>query len=371
MFVKNFLLAFAIVCIALSCKKTIKSSDTQAETVSTVLNLNNQEVNIDSINGFVEMKMDEMQIPGVSYAIINDAKLVYHSVRGYADKEEKKAVTNETIFEGASLSKPVFAYLTMFLVEDGLLDLDKPLYKYLEYPDIAYDDRYKEITARMVLAHNSGFPNWRTDYEDNKLFLQFDPGTNFNYSGEGYQYLAKVLEKLLMIEYRGLESYYQEKVAKPLQMNVTKFIQDESNLGNKAEPYKEGGKIPKGEIQAEFGAAYGIHSQAEDFSNWLIALMENRGLSDSSYEELFKDQFIIPEDSPYRQEGVTAWTLGFAKAEIGGNTLFGHGGNNPGYTSLFLIDKTKKWGLVIFTNANQVSEFGIQLFLYMNENVGP
>ena len=220
----------------------------------------------------------------------------------------------------------------------------------------------------MVLSHNSGLPNWRTDYEDNKLFLQFDPGTDFNYSGEGYQYLAKVIEKLLGTDYKGLESYYQEKLAVPLRMNVTKFIQDESNLRNKAEPYKNGEKIPKGEIQAEFGAAYGIHSEAGDFSKWLIALLEREGLSDSSYDALFKDQFIIPEGSPYREEGVTAWTLGFAKAEIGGNTIYGHGGNNPGYTSLFLIDRTKKWGLVVFTNANQVSEFGIQLFMYLNRD---
>ncbi len=367
MIFKKWYIPLVIVCITLSCKNTTKSDGGTTKPISTVLNLNNQKVRIDSINSFVERKMVEMQIPGVSYAIINDAKLVYHDVKGYANKEEKISVTKQTIFEGASLAKPLFAYLTMFLVEDGKLDLDVPLYKYLEYPDIAHDERYKKITARMVLAHSTGLPNWRTDFDDNKLFLQFNPGTNFNYSGEGYQYLAKVLEKLLMTDYRGLESFYQKKVAIPLQMNVTKFIQDESNLKNKAEPYKNDEKISKGEIQAEFGAAYGIHSEAEDFSRWLIALMENKGLSNSSYEELFKDQFIIPEDSPYKKEGVSAWTLGFAKAEIGGNTLFGHGGNNPGYTSLFLIDKTKKWGIVLFTNANQVSDFGIQLFLYMNE----
>ena len=365
---RNWILYFAIVFITLSCKDHTNTESASTTARSAILNLNNQKITIDSINEFVESKMAEMQIPGVSIAIINDANVVYHDIKGFADKEVSKPVTSQTIFEGASLSKPLFAYLTMFLVEDGLLDLDKPLYTYLEFPDIAHDERYKKITARMVLAHNTGLPNWRTDFEDNKLFIQFDPGTNFNYSGEGYQYLANVLEHLLATDYRGLEAYYQKKVAVPLQMNITKFIQDESNLMNTAEPYKEGEKIPKGEVQAEFGAAYGIHSEAKDFSKWLIALMENKGLSDSSFEELFKDQFIIPEDSPYRQEGVAAWTLGFAKAEIGGNTLFGHGGNNPGYTSLFLIDKTKKWGIVVFTNANQVSDFGIQLFLYINEN---
>ena len=360
-------ISLLIICFTSSCRDSSKNDTESTESITTILNLNDQEIEIDSINSFVEQKMAELQIPGVSYAIINDAKVVYHDVKGYADKEAKTAVTEKTIFEGASLSKPLFAYLTMFMVEDGLLDLDKPLYQYLENPDIAYDERYKEITARMVLSHCTGLPNWRTDFEDNKLFLKFDPGTDFNYSGEGYQYLALVLEKLLNTDYRGLESFYQNKIAIPLQMDVTKFIQDDSNLNAKAEPYKQGEKIPKADIQEEFGAAYGIHSEAKDFSKWLIALMENKGLTGSSYEELFKDQFIIPEGSPYREEGVTAWTLGFAKAEIGANTLFGHGGNNPGYTSLFLIDTSKKWGMVLFTNANQVSEFGIQMFLYINE----
>lgn len=368
MILKKWCILLMIICATLSCKKKTETGGAKTESTTTILNLMDQEVKIDSIDSFVERKMEELQIPGVSYAIINDAQIAYHDVKGLADKEENIPATKQTIFEGASLSKPLFAFLTMFLVEDGLLDLDEPLYKYLENPDIAYDDRYKKITARMVLSHNSGFPNWRTDFEDSKLFLKFDPGTDFNYSGEGYQYLAKVLEKLLKTDYKGLESYYQKKIALPLQMDVTKFIQDESNLRNTAEPYKKGEKISKGEVQAEFGAAYGIHSEAKDFSKWLIALMENKALSGSSYEELFKDQFIIPEGSPYREEGVTAWTLGFAKAEIGENTLFGHGGNNPGYTSLFLIDKTKKWGIVLFTNADQVSEFGIQLFLYINEN---
>ncbi len=367
MVLNRWYIPLLLICCVLSCKETPKTESGSTESISTILNLNNQEIEIDSINSFVEQKMAEMQIPGVSYAIINDAKVVYHDVKGYADKEAKTAVTEKTIFEGASLSKPLFAYLTMFLVEDGLLDLDKPLYQYLENPDIAYDERYKEITARMVLSHCTGLPNWRTDFEDNKLFLKFDPGTDFNYSGEGYKYLALVVEKLLNTDYKGLESFYQKKIAIPLQMDVTKFIQDESNLNSKAEPYKNGEKIPEAEIVEEFGSAYGIHSEAEDFSKWLIALMENKGLSNSSYEELFRDQFIIPEDSPYREEGVAAWTLGFAKAEIGENTLYGHGGNNPGYTSLFLIDKSKKWGMVLFTNANQVSDFGIQLFLYINE----
>jgi CubicO group peptidase (beta-lactamase class C family) len=69
-------------------------------------------------------------------------------------------VNDQTLFEAASVSKPIFAYFVMRMVEKGLLNLDTPLYKYLPYPDIEHDDRYKLITARMVLNHTTGFPNW-------------------------------------------------------------------------------------------------------------------------------------------------------------------------------------------------------------------
>lgn len=101
-----------------------------------------------------------MNIPGLSLAIINDGQVVYHMVRGYADIKKKSLVDDRTIFEWASLSKPLFAYMVMFLVEDGKLDLDKPLHEYVDYHYHGIDkedDRYKQITARMVLLHTTGF----------------------------------------------------------------------------------------------------------------------------------------------------------------------------------------------------------------------
>jgi len=154
------------------------------------------DVPTDSINIFLKTRMDSLNIPGLSIAIINDSKVVYHQTFGYANLKEKKPVTNKTIFEGASMSKSVFAFFVMKYVEEGKLDLDKPLYQYLSYPDIEYDERYKKITARMVLSHRSGFPNWRENEKDKKLKIKFEPGTAYEYSGEGYQYLAMVLKHI-------------------------------------------------------------------------------------------------------------------------------------------------------------------------------
>ena len=128
----------------------------------------------------------------MSVAVIKDSKVVYHRGLGVRNTLTQDPVTDDTVFEAASMTKPVCAYIVLRLVDRGVLMLDTPLYTYLPYEDIAYDDRYKLITARMILTHRSGFPNWR----NGKLDIKFTPGTEFSYSGEGFVYLGKVIEKL-------------------------------------------------------------------------------------------------------------------------------------------------------------------------------
>lgn len=171
---------------------------------NSITNIDNQKVTTKSIDEFVDLKMKEMNIHGLSLAIINNGQVAYHSVKGYADIEEEKLVTNETLFEGASMGKPVFAHLVMHLVEDRKIDLDKPLYEYLDYhyyPVDENDNKYKQITARTALSHTTGFPNWRSG---NNLDIAFEPGTEFSYSGEGYVFLERVIQSILKTDYRAL-----------------------------------------------------------------------------------------------------------------------------------------------------------------------
>lgn len=326
-------------------------------------NLIGNSVHTDSLNGYLEAQMKVHNVPGISLAIINNGKVVFHTVKGYSDLKKKKKVSPKSIFEGASLSKPLFAHFVMSFVEEGLLDLDRPLYRYMPYTDISRDDRYKKITARMVLSHTTGFPNWRSDYKENTLFIQFEPGTKFSYSGEGYQYLAKVLAHLLHTDDCGLEVEYQKRIANPLLLKNTKFVQDSSTLINKVKGYKNLKNIQGNDDPYEFGAAFSIHSEAKDFSKWVIALLEKKGLSENGFVQLFEPQVTLPQGHPQRQEGITDWTLGFAKAVLPIGTVYGHGGNNPGFTSLFVLQPKNKWGFVIFTNADQ-SRLPLQLLQY-------
>lgn len=361
----NYIASLAIKTFFLLTTITFCHSQQNVTTNNIIKNLLDVEVSTNDIESFLANAMQEQQVPGISMAIINDGQLVYHTVQGFADQENGTKVSDKTIFEGASLSKPLFAYLVMQLVEQKKLDLDTPLYQYLPYPDIDYDKRYKKITARMVLSHTSGFPNWRTDYKDKKLFISFDPGTSFQYSGEGYQYLAKILMHLHNTDDQGLEQLYQQQIAIPIGLKHTKFVQDNYNLKHKASPYKNG-KLIKGEDETDvFGAAFSVHSEANEFAKWLIALLNLEGLSKKGYDELFSTQVQLPETAIQTQQGVTGWTLGFAEAPLPFGTIYGHGGNNYGYTSLFAINRDKKWGFVIFTNADQ-SALPLQLLMYLN-----
>lgn len=325
----------------------------------------NKEIVTSELEAFLKEGMEKESIQGLSIAIFDQDKIRYHDVRGSADTENGILVNEETIFEAASLSKPLFAYLIMKYVDTGILDLDRPLFEYLPYEDIEYDERYKKITARMVLSHTSGFPNWRNDHEG-KLFISFEPGTNYQYSGEGFQYLAKVLAHLLETDDMGLEQAFQKKVAQPLGLKTTKFLQNEKNLANKAAPYKNGMRVENRYSNDVFGAAFSVHSEAKDFSIWLRALLNEKGLSSDSFTELFKTQIQATNDED-NLNGASAWTLGFGKYHLEDSIFYGHGGNNYGYTSGFFISKEQKLGAVIFMNADQVSDFVVDVFRFLIE----
>lgn len=347
---KFYILFISTLFLLIGCQKQSDNGK-----IKTLMGTNISQKKIDE---FIDNKIEELNISGISIAIINNGEVVYHRVKGFSDKEKGILVDDESIFEGASISKSVFAFFVMTFVEDGLLDLDKPLYKYMPYPDIANDERYKKITARMVLSHRSGFPNWRDDYEDKKLFIQFEPGTDYHYSGEGYQYLAKVIKHILNTNWAGLEEEFQKRVAIPFKMEHTKFIKDDYIRQHKVQPYdKNGNWVDKDldawwrSVDSVFVAPTTIHSESIDFSKWMIAMMNEEGLAKTGFEQLFKTHSEVGNNGFLKDD----YTLGFSKLSILGlSNLYQHNGNNTGFSSYFTFDKNKKWGLVFFTN----SKFG-------------
>jgi len=360
---------FALKLLVLS---TLLISFTNSHSQHKIKNLKGINISTDSINTYLKSRMDSLNIPGISIAVINESKVVYNKAFGYANIEKKVPVTDKTIFEGASISKSIFASFVMKYVEEGKLDLDKPLYKYLTYPDIEYDDRYKKITARMVLSHRSGLPNWRENEADKKLKIKFNPGTNYEYSGEGYQYLAIVLKHIEDTDWNGLEMIFQQKIAKPFGMKNTTFIPIPEINKKKAEPYTNEKqwidwknnywyKKDKG----KFVAASSIHSEPLDFSKWMIGVMNKKVLSEDSYKEIFKHHSKISTSST----GINVYyTLGFITADAPYKTTYFHGGSNDGFTCWYLMDVAKKWGYILFTNSENGEKLGNELWDYFEKD---
>ena len=292
--------------------------------------------------------MDSLKIPGMSLAIISKGKMVYAKGFGFANLEVRKPVNVETNFEAASMSKPVFSFYVQKLANQGVIDLDRPLYEYLPSSDIN-DERYKKITARMVLSHTTGLPNWR---ENVQMQLAFEPGSAFSYSGEGYMYLAKVIAHLRKRSLSDLDDDFQREVAIPLKLKNFHFILTEKTKDNMATGYQEGRAVLDDRDRQSFDPAGGMFANVTNYAAFAIQLMKKR----KAYPALFTPIVTLKADDPVRQYfGIDGWTAGLAVIKADATTNFWHGGNNLGYTSSFMIDPGNQFGYVYFTNSDQAN----------------
>ncbi|MEM9680723.1 MAG: serine hydrolase [Bacteroidota bacterium] len=324
------------------------------------------------LNAFIKHQMDSLNMPGLSMAFINDSKIVYHNLFGVKNIETQEKLDINTMFDAGSMSKTVFSFFVMKMVDQGLIDLDTPLYKYMEYPDIAYDERYKLITARMVLSHTSGFPNWRflnNGYydQDNKLTIKFQPGTQFLYSGEGFEYLALVIAHLKGIKKNELQGLIKEAVFDPLDMDHSSYIWNDYIQKHRANGHFKG-KLNIGyAINAknpDFIAAGSLQTDPVAYANFLIAMMTHKMLSEKSYQELLKIQSVAPADKEYNEPSYN-YGLGIVVEPSVYGTNYSHGGENLSHTCRYMFNVEQKVGYVFFTNSEHKQVFDKNLMAFL------
>lgn len=316
---------------------------------------------------FMHLK-DSLNMPGISVAIINNSKVVYHNASGVKVMDEP--ISADTYFEAASLSKPLFAFFALKQVEKGILDLDKPLFEYLPYPDIEYDERYKLITARMILSHSSGFPNWRED----SLKINFTPGTNYMYSGEGYKYLAHVLAEVNKVPFSELHTVFQKDIAQPMGANKLFYKWNSEIAQHKATGHQNDAPTSnkRDHKDNDFGAAGGLHTEAINYAKFLTSLFDHTVLSKASTEEMLKEQIELPEDDINRiLIGASGWSLGLGQIPTPNGMCYWHAGNNDDFQSWMHFYPDKKYGIVLFTNSDKVQNpVFFQLFFdFMDDGI--
>lgn len=277
-------------------------------------------------------------IPGLSMAVVQNGRVVWAGAFGTINDSAQTPVNPGTIFEAASLSKAVFAYTVLRLVDRGEFDLDRPLYEMLEYPRLAHDERYKRITARIVLSHGTGLPNWGGE----KLTLRFDPGTQYGYSGEGFVFLQKTVER---VTGRSLDELARREVFEPLGMTRSSYVWQERFAGNAAYAKNWLWQVAPANryTEGEANAAASLLTTATDYAQFVAAVLSGRGLSPAMWNEYLTP---VRETSPGIHIG-----LGIRVEERPGGRTFYHSGNNgQRFTSYMTGDIAQGLGLAYFTN---------------------
>lgn len=294
-----------------------------------------------AIDETIENILDSAFIPGISISFLENGKIIHSGSYGIKKTSSEEKVDRHTCFEAASLTKPLTAYCAMKLVETGKFALDTPLYRYLEYDPIKYDERYKLITARMVMCHRTGFPNWRRFNDDNKLDIKFTPGTSYGYSGEGFEYLQKVMEKILE---KDLGQIVGEWVFKPLGMDHSSMVF--AGAGNFATGHSSTGKPRRKSRTSELSGAGTLHTTAEDYSKFLLELVDPKYLADS-----LAGMMAVPHSALPTADSTVTFGLGTALFEYEGNAHLWHWGDNEVFKAFYMVSTGTGQGVVYFTNS--------------------
>lgn len=291
--------------------------------------------------------MEAAGVPGLSLALVEDGHVTMTAAFGYANAETEEPVSEATVFEAASLSKQAFAYAVLKMADRGELDLDAPVWDLLEYDRLAHDERARKITPRMLLSHSGGLPNWG----GTPLQLNFDPGTNWGYSGEGYVFLQKALEAKTGLT---LDEIAEREVFEPLGMTSSHFVWVPAYDTLAASPHEETGIPEDVRVRTEANAAASLYTTARDYGLLMAAFLTGEGLSADLYAEVFTPQAELAEaewgDDPEAKRNL-AWGLGWGiqRGSRGpGIWQWGDNGTARGYVVAFPEDGT---GLVYFTNS--------------------
>lgn len=262
----------------------------------------------------IESLMKQHGIPAAGVGIIREGQL--REIRVYGAPYDQ-------VFNVASLTKPVVAMLALKLVSEGKWDLDEPLAKHWTDPDVAGDPRAAKLTTRHVLAHQTGFRNWRWLEESKKLTFNFDPGTQHQYSGEGFEYLRRALEKKFG---QPLDALTKAHIFEPIAMKDTR---------DEAEP----------------NAADDLLTTVEDYGRFAAWVINGAGLPPALYADMVKPH------APFRNAAMgLGWEVHAGLP--GGEYALIHGGADKGVAALVMLFPKSKEGLVILTNGDK----GFQLY---------
>ena len=285
--------------------------------------------------------LEDYNVPAVSVGIIEEGKIKY--VKAFGEIQSGVPAEVTSIFNIASMTKPVTAMLTLKLVEEGKWDLDEPLFHYWVDPDVKDDPYHRILTTRHVLRHQTGFTNWRSGHPTKKLTFDFEPGTQYHYSGEGFEYLRKALEYKFN---RPMEDLLDSLILKPIGMDNSQYWNDGIDTLRLARCHDADGNDYGFSHITGVNAAGELLSTAEDYCKFLIYVMNGAGLSQNLYDDMLSPTATSNKHAP---RGL-GWEI--IKDLPNGEYAIEHGGTNTGMWSMSFILPVSQRGIVIMTNGD-------------------
>jgi CubicO group peptidase (beta-lactamase class C family) len=303
------------------------------------------------LDALVPGLMKEARIPGLQIALIRDGKIGWRRSFGVSNANTSVPVTDDTIFEAASLTKPFFAYYAMKLVDQDVIDLDKPLAGYL--PQDALEeilghpmdekgfrrDWFEKITARQVLSHSSGMPHG----ESGRPYpLLFEPGTKWKYSAAGYFFLQRVVERLKGDK---IENLMQKEVIGPLGMTNSCLVWRDGYEKTMANGHGFFGKPEEFRKRTEAHVAATLYTTAGDYAKFVCAVMNGTGLRPETQKEM-----LAPRIAMDKEKGI-GWSLGFGTQSDGNGPAIWQWGDYGIFRNFVIAYPREKTAVVYFTNS--------------------
>ena len=285
--------------------------------------------------------LKQHKIPSISIGYIENG--VLKQLRTFGVQKDSIPTSINTIYKVASLTKPVVALVVLKLINENLWDLDEPVSNYYVDPDIKISPYLNKLTTRHILSHQTGFPNWRYLTKNNKLTFEFEPGTKFQYSGEGFEYLRKAVANKLN---KPFEQIASEKLFKTIGMNNTYFYwTDKIDDNLYAVEHNESGKPIEFEKYDYVNAAANLLTTAEDYSKFIVYILNGAGLSTKLYSE-----FLTPQVN--QKNGIDR-NLGMQLLSSLPNNEIAlmHTGGDYGTKTIVIAFLNSKKGLVLFSNS--------------------
>ncbi len=304
-------------------------------------------------------------VPSVSIARVEGRRVVY--AEAFGEQAPGRPATAGTLYNVASLTKPVSAEIILRLASAGRIGLDEPMAPTWLDPDLAADPRHGRLTARLALSHQSGLPNWRRETGGSLRFLR-DPGEAFGYSGEGYEWVARFAERRTG---QPFEALAELEVLAPAGLRDMAYTRRAWFEGRVAVPTARGGApLPDGVAERAVASDL-LHATALDYARFLVEVLRGERLNSEVARERARVQVsrraaLCPAGAEAGCPDEAGFGLGWEVYRFGEETYLMHTGKDPGLFAIATLNLRAGSGTVILTSG----EDGALLVLPILERIG-